>query len=155
MARNNSAELNAIVMADISVALEMTMNELLTKLQDYIQSDVYDVHSDSDRPWEINRTDEFKDSWERSNVVVSGSTATSQIFENTSIMQQVMKGGHIVHEDAETLAEIINSGHGYNFGQMEGTARPYWDNFVNYVESNLNEIFMKYCKQQGVSITYN
>ena len=50
------------------------------------------------------------------------------------------------------MAEIINSGVGYNFGQMEGKARPFWDDFIQWVNTNLDSIFKKNCIAVGLPI---
>lgn len=48
-----------------------------------------------------------------------------------------------IHIDRNNLAEIINSGTGYNFGQMEGKARPFWNDFMQWVDMNLDSVFKR------------
>lgn len=146
---NNFMELHTAIDMVVQQALDLTTEELLDKLEEYIQTEVYDIHS----LWESAglRTGQFKDSWERSNaVIVTRGIVSSQIFQNVSVMKQ--SNVPPIHIDRDDLAQIINSGVGYNFGTMEGTARPYWDKFLDWVNMNVERIFAEKCKQVGLPI---
>ena len=143
-------ELHTAIDMVVQQALDLTTEELLDKLEEYIQTEVYDIHS----LWESAglRTGQFKDSWERSNaVIVTRGIVSSQIFQNVSVMQQ--SNVPPIHIDRDDLAQIINSGVGYNFGTMEGTARPYWDKFIQWVNTNLDSIFKKNCITVGLPVS--
>ena len=142
-------ELHTAIDMVVQQALDLTTEELLDKLEEYIQTEVYDIHS----LWESAglRTGQFKDSWERSNaVIVTRCIVSSQIFQNVSVMQQ--SNVPQIHIDRDDLAQIINSGVGYNFGTMEGIARHYWDTFIDWVNMNVERIFAEKCKQVGLPI---
>lgn len=151
MSINNFAELNSAIENAIQKALDLTTEELLDKLEDYIQTEVYDVSS----MWEdgyMLRTGEFKKSWERFNAkVITKGIIESQIFQNVSIMERIDVPP--IHIDRDNLAQIINSGIGYNFGAFEGIARPYWDKFIEWANMHLDEIFVNKCNLVGLPIS--
>ena len=123
----------------------MTTEELLNKLEDFIQQDVYDVPSKWDSIYDL-RTGEFKKSWDRTNVKkVAKNVVESEIFQNISVMSVIDIPP--IHIDRDNLAEIINSGTGYNFGQMEGKARPFWNDFIQYCEREFENIFQEELKK--------
>ena len=140
--------------ARFQTALDMTMKEFLKKLDDMIDADVYGWHSKSSEPWEQNRTFQFKKSWEYTKSEIINNIVESEIEQNVSIMRQFDIGGRTVHEDAENLAEIINTGNDYNFGQMtrEPESRPYWDEFKHILDGNLDRIFLENCRKLGIDI---
>ncbi len=136
-------------------ALNLTMEELLNSLKEWIDVEVYDWMSPSKKPWRPYRTFQFKDSWEVTKSEIINTMIESKLFQNINIMQQFYSGDDnkiLVHKDAENLAEIINSGNDYNFGYAEGESRPYWDDFIKEVDMKLDSIFIKNCKKLGVDI---
>ena len=50
------------------------------------------------------------------------------------------------------VADIINTGDGYNFGYAEGVARPYWDIFKMWLAQNLHNVFFSECLKLGIPI---
>lgn len=147
MTARNDVELQNLIDSAVQKALDFTTVEVLQKLEDYIQTEVYDVHSE----WEDLgfRTGEFKESWDRSNAkVVAQGIIESEIFQNVSVMKTSLNPP--IHIDKDSLAQIINSGVGYNFGAFEGMARPFWDNFLTWLNGNLIKIFHKYCNNVGL-----
>ena len=150
MTINSFIELETVIESLLAQALDLTTEELLNKLEDFIQQDVYDVPSEWDLMYGL-RTGEFKKSWDRTNAKkVAKNVVESEIFQNISVMGVIDIPP--IHIDRDNLAEIINSGSGYNFGQMEGTARPFWDDFIQWVNTNLDTIFKKNCIAVGLPI---
>ena len=157
MAINSFVELETVIESLLAQALDLTTEELLNKLEDFIQQDVYDVPSKWDSIYDL-RTGEFKKSWDRTNVKkIAKNVVESEIFQNISVMSVIDIPP--IHIDRDNLAEIINSGTGYNFGQMEGKSRPFWDDFIQWVNTNLDSIFKKNCITVGLpgssSISYS
>jgi hypothetical protein len=150
MELQNWVDLNAKLNFYVKKALDLTTEELLDILEDYIQKDVYDMHS----KWEASgkRTGEFKKSWERTKAQQTATNIIeSQIYQNISAMR--IDSAQMIHIDRDSLSQIINSGIGYRFGDFEGTARPFWDDFLNYVNTNLTSIFEKNCLAVGLPIS--
>lgn len=151
MTINSFVELETVIESLLAQALDLTTEELLNKLEDFIQQDVYDVPSKWDSIYDL-RTGEFKKSWDRTNAKkVAKNVVESEIFQNISVMCVIDIPP--IHIDRDNLAEIINSGTGYNFGQMEGKARPFWDDFIRWVDMNLDSIFKKNCIAVGLPIS--
>ena len=151
MTINSFAELETVIESLLAQALDLTTEELLNKLEDFIQQDVYDVPSKWDSIYDL-RTGEFKKSWDRTNVKkIAKNVVESEIFQNISVMSVIDIPP--IHIDRDYLAEIINSGTGYNFGQMEGKARPFWDDFIQWVNTNLDSIFKKNCITVGLPVS--
>lgn len=147
------AQLEAMVNASLVIALDKTMDRLLIELQNIIEKTVYDWESPSSIPWSINRTGQFLDSWQVVSSQIVGLMVQSEINQAIDVMKQFFIGDKEVHEDRENLAEIINSGVGYNFGQAEGVERDFWNQFETYVETNLFRIFKEECMSVGLPIT--
>lgn len=148
---NSFVELETIIESLLAQALDLTTEELLNKLEDFIQQDVYDVPSKWDNIYDL-RTGEFKKSWDRTNAKkIAKNVVESEIFQNVSVMSVIDIPP--IHIDRDNLAEIINSGTGYNFGQMEGKERPFWDDFIQWVNMNLDSIFKKNCIAVGLPIS--
>lgn len=148
----NAIELQALFNAKLMVALDKTMERLLIELQNLIQSEVYGWESSSFNPWSINRTGQFLDSWQTVKPVMLGSLIQGEINQAIEKMEQFMIGNEMVHEDRDNLAEILNTGDGYNFGMSNGIPKPYFDKWIQYVNENLETIFMEECIQVKLPI---
>lgn len=160
---NNYIQFEAFVGARLSLALDNTLDRLLIELQNIIESTVYGTISPSARPWGVdsdgtvgltsgNRTGQFYDSWQSSKSVVLGNLIEGEISQAMDVMQQFMVGGRMVHEDGSNLANIIESGLGYNFGQMEGIGREFWSEFTTFCLTNLENIFVQECAKVGLPL---
>lgn len=147
---SSETELQNVVDNLVQKALDLTTEEVLQKLENFIETEVYKVHSTwGDMGF---RTGEFKDSWKRSNAtIVTRGIVESTIFQNVSVMQQSTNPP--IHIDRDSLAQIINSGIGYNFGSFNGIARPFWDEFLSWLNGNLTNLFYKNCNKVGLPIS--
>ena len=134
-------QLENILNGKCQEALDRTTDRLLDKLGEFIQNDVYGAYS----PTFYDRTFDFKNSWEKTSAKLKGKIVEAEIFQNVSVMQRIDEPP--IHVDKEGLAEIINSGIGYNFGQMEGKARPFWNDFIQYCEREFENIFQEELKK--------
>ena len=134
-------QLENILNGKCQEALDRTTDRLLDKLGEFIQNDVYESYS----PTFYDRTFDFKNSWEKTSAKLKGKIVEAEIFQNVSAMQRIDEPP--IHVDKEGLAEIINSGVGYNFGQMEGKARPFWNDFIQYCEREFENIFQEELKK--------
>lgn len=128
------------------------MQELYMKLKDYIRSDVYDAYN----PIWYERTDNLLNNWIVSDPVIIGTSVSSSIsldsleyndenwwHGNSNIDNSIL--------DPSEFVNIINDGLGStNFGFPNIGKRPFWDDFKNYVEKNLDNIFMQKCLEVGL-----
>lgn len=137
------SQLENIINGKCQVALDKTMSRLLDELEGLIQTDVYDVPSIWDSVYDL-RTGQFKDSWEKTKAQIHDNMVEAEIFQNISAMQRI--DDPPIHVDGDKLAGIINSGIGYNFGQMEGRSRPFWNHFIQYCEREFGNIFQEELK---------
>ena len=137
-------QLENILNGKCQEALDRTVDRLMAELERLIQVDVYDVPSVWDSVYNL-RTGQFKDSWENTKAQIHDNIVEAEIFQNVSVMQRIDEPP--IHVDKEGLAEIINSGVGYNFGQMEGKARPFWNDFIQYCEREFENIFQEELKK--------
>ena len=137
-------QLENILNGKCQEALDRTVDRLMAELERLIQVDVYDVPSVWDSVYNL-RTGQFKDSWENTKAQIHDNIVEAEIFQNVSVMQRIDEPP--IHVDKEGLGEIINSGVGYNFGQMEGKARPFWNDFIQYCEREFENIFQEELKK--------
>ena len=137
-------QLENILNGKCQEALDRTVDRLMAELERLIQVDVYDVPSAWDSVYNL-RTGQFKDSWENTKAQIHDNIVEAEIFQNVSVMQRIDEPP--IHVDKEGLDEIINSGVGYNFGQMEGKARPFWNDFIQYCEREFENIFQEEFKK--------
>ena len=136
----------------IALALDNTMGRLLTELQNIIEEVVYGWKSPSSNPWSPNRTGQFLDSWQKSYPTLIGNIMTGEISQAIEIMKQDMIGNIMVHQDRDNLADIIESGDGYEFGSCT-EERDYWNPFMKYVDENLEDIFFEECIKLNLPLT--
>lgn len=147
---SNQEELQQVIDNLVSQALDLTTEELLNKLEEFIQSDVYGVQSIWDTVYGL-RTGEFGRSWDRTKAKkVTRNIIETEIFQNVSAMSIVDIPP--IHIDRDDLAEIINSGTGYNFGKMKDIPRPFWDDFMKWIDGHFDGIFRKNCISVGLSV---
>ena len=144
--------------AKMDVALDNTLERLLQELQLIIDRTVYGWQSPSSSPWGWgetggNRTHEFYESWQRTKPQLLGNLLQGEIYQAVELMTYNFKGGHPIHEDRENLADIIETGQGYNFGQAEGIGREFWSEFEMYCNLNLHNIFLQECGKVGLNLT--
>jgi hypothetical protein len=153
----NLLELQQMYMSLLNQALDLTMETALNKLKSIIQKNVYEDYSDI--PWAKMgyRTGQFKESWEKTKAEIKGAFSECEISQDipTMIFDTIHTswGDVNVHEDADNLAEIIETGNGYNFGSMDGISRDFWNEFEQWCDSHIEDEFYKSCKIIGLPIT--
>jgi len=141
---NNFIQLQFALNNQIALALDNTMGRLLTELQNIIEDVVYGWESPSANPWSVNRTGQFLDSWQKEYPTLIGNIMTGEINQAMEIMKQFAIGSVQVHGDRENLADIIETGDGYTFGECD-ESRDFWNPFIQYVDENLENIFFEEC----------
>ena len=129
-------------------ALEMTIKEYLDILKDTIEHDVYEAYEGD---WALSgmRTYELLDAW----IIEPPDVFTDIISQElhfdlnkiTLWFTQYQGRDVTIHEDKygrydKDFPMLINDGI-YNFGFAP--KRPFWDNFVEYVEKNFEKDFQK------------
>jgi hypothetical protein len=144
---NNSVELQTTLGVDLQRALDLTMKELLDKLQDFIVADVYSAWS----PSFYERTTDTINNWEYSNPTINGTEASSTL-EMTNLshnMDKFQHGSYISGDlSVDYFLDILNGkrpiGNAFNFPQVK--REPFWDDYLQWVESNIDNIWQKNCK---------
>ena len=156
MQASNPIEFQLIVNSALEIALKGTMKALLTKLQSTIESEVYSYQSNGS--WS-GRTGEFKESWDFSDPsYVNGwynSVISNEDF-NWTWNDERDKYSHgnwnnMLGSMPNYLNSIINTGlsnSNYNFPAIQ--ARPYWDMFLLYCETNIDRIFREEWVKTGL-----
>ena len=158
---NTYNDMNLYVIERLALALDNTLERLLIELKNIIEEEVYGFESPSARPWGTdydgsvgltsgNRTGQFYESWQTNKAMLVGNMIEGEIGQSLGMMQQFMIGNRMVHEDADNLASIIESGQGYNFGQCG--SRQYWSIFTEYCLLSLNKIFIEECLKVGLPL---
>ena len=144
----------------MSIIIENVAQKLVDELLKIIEETVYSYEGS----FTDNRTREFKNSWEYSKPIIQGKLVSSEIFQNfltmTAVPELFIHGSEYNNGELviNELNEIINNGLVgkktiANFPQIE--ARPFWDEFQKYLDKNFEQIFMKECMNQGLTITQN
>lgn len=144
-------QLEKYLMTRLKKALSRTLDRCLNELQDIIQRDVYDTYYGS---WAEAgfRTNQFKDSFVKRRLKTSKNEIMGTIDQNLSkmpIKRFTNKDYGIHYPDRKMLAQIIETGIGYNFGYAP--ARPYWTNFKLWMNRNVYTIFKEECAKLGVN----
>lgn len=135
-------------------ALDKTMDRLLNKLGELIQTDVYDKYSPTfyDRP-NINN---FAESWEKTSAVIKERMVEAEIFQNVNVLafnsDKFQHGSNVWveawNDNENELAHIINDGAiGEAFGFPQLGARPFWNDFIQYCEREFENIFQEELKK--------
>lgn len=154
------AELISAWQSKMSVVIDNVAQKLVDKLLQIIDETVYSYNGN----FVDNRTYQFRDSWEHSKPIIQGKLVSSEIFQNfltmTAVPELFIHGSEYNNGElvVNELNEIINNGLVgkktiANFPQIE--ARPFWDEFQKYLDENFEQIFIKECIAQGLTITQN
>ena len=140
---NNDEQLQFIIGMAMAEALDNTTQILLDELKRIIDQDVYSY----EESWG-GRTGQWGESWEKSIFSLANNIVQSKIHQNYGVM--IIDKETSSHIQKEELSEIIDTGEGYMFGSTP--ARPFWSTFENYVDANLDRIWVTECKKLGLDI---
>ena len=153
---NNPIEFKTMMNVQIPLVLDAVMQTLLMKLQDIIEANVYSYQLTGD--WD-NRTYEFKNSWTYSIPQKIGNYCESQLdnqdfqfkWANDPNMWSYGNGYQPLESNDDFNEIIDNRQGGSNFG-FPALSRPYWDEFLMWVDLNLESTFQKECLKQGIPV---
>lgn len=156
MVVSNSAQFQQLLNAQLAVALENTMEQLLIRLGEIIEEEVYSYQSDGE--WD-NRTGEFKKSWSASiPTMVSGwmqSTISNDTFAFTWDSDNWSHGNMWQSLTAIEMDNVINNrSGGSNFG-FPALVRPFWSQFIMEANQTIHLIFAQECKKIGLNINFD
>lgn len=151
---NSLQELEFSIGAETSEILEYVMeNVVLPKLKEYIENDVYKYNAEWD-----GRTGEFKDAW-KIGLQRQGFYNNISLYLDDSAFSYGYPNPftHNMYS-ASGLAEIINEGWNssyyamppYGFPAIE--ARPYWKDFIEWMDENFGNEFLKECNKRGINM---
>lgn len=148
-----SANIGTFASATLEELLE---REALPKLREFIESDVYSYKGN----WGT-RTYEFEKAWKVRRInkgffdtieifIDDGEITYNWDYERNEIGQLA---SHSISKISD-LANIINNGMSYqppmNFPKMQ--PRPFWDDFLEWMENEFPKIFQAECKKYGVNM---
>lgn len=150
-------QVDQVFMTKAVKAFENTLKVLMKELDNYIQEDVYTYNATWTNGYdgEDGRTYGFLNTWINTPVVINGSTISSTIMQDgKSLIHDTWQHGNPWSDlSAESLAEIINKGlraSHFNFPAIE--SRPYWDDFLKYVNENYENILKQELVKLGVKV---
>lgn len=151
---NNSVHYMMLMNERLPLVLNDVMEELLQKLQDIIDTNVYSYQSEGD--WH-GRTYEFRNSWTVNVPSMIDGWITSQIdnqgynFTWNSVKDAWHYGNNFESiRSNDDFNEIIdNRQGGSNFG-FPALQRHFWFEFLLFVDTNLDLIFKKYCMKYNI-----
>ncbi len=139
------ADIKKDVDTKVSVAIDRTAERLVDKLVDIIYEKVYSYQEN----WG-GRTYEFGNNWYNSAV----SNLTTVIEPMVQSLPQAIGYEDISHIiPMNELIEVIESGIGYDL-DTRVNARPFWDTFIFYCNTNLIKIFNEEMKKVGLTGYY-
>lgn len=163
---------------DLQLAMKATMDELLDKLQEMIEEDVYknpiithytkDNNSRGDvwlsyttnRPNTYIRTYQakniFRDSVVRAYNNVYGTIyATDKLKHNKKTNKRLGKHESIddVNLDVDNFLDILNCGKQHSLS-FEVERKPFWNDFIDFCNKNYKSILYKHLAKQGIQQHY-
>lgn len=153
-------DITSKLMPQINRALEYTTAQLLTKLLEIIEKDVYSYGATWTNGWDgdLGRTEQFKASWEKSQATIMGNISESKIFQNYLTMVYNPPFSHGSPKSGQlaenALSGIINDGlkdTGIGFPSIKG--RPFWTEFETYVNENFSRILETNCRILGIPVS--
>lgn len=155
---NNLFDLHTNINEKIKQAMDLTMDELLEKLKDYIQQDVYDNSTyGQPQPQWYTRSYELLNNWDYTKAEIIGNNSIESIL---SFSKPITHSDYPLYQHGvdqvnnQEFADIVNSGKiGDLFGFPQLGARPYWDDFWKYAELNVHRIFAEKCNLVGLPIS--
>lgn len=142
----------------LAKAIDGTTQDLLEELKNIIKETVYSY----DEQWD-GRTGQFGEAWETEAAQAIGDIVIGRIFPNNrldwnpdefqhgNIFEPVRDSG----SGLDGLYTILDNGanNGNNpFGFPQTPPHDYWDMFINYVDRNLDNIFVKNCRAVGLNV---
>ena len=149
MVIKTQVELNNFINSKIKYALQLTMEELLDKLHEYIMEEVYDDYNPS---W-YSRTYELMNNWSCTKPIIVGDLVESIL----SFSEPISHSGADDFQhgmswlDNQSFLEVVNDGRIGNicgFPQLGG--RPFWTKFEMYCSANFSTIFKLKLNQLGL-----
>lgn len=153
-------QLEFAIGTETSEILEYVMeNVVLPQLLDLIERDVYSYHGQLSQNFWDGRSGDFKNAW-KLKIQKQGfyNNIILYIDDNEFSYQMSHPFSHMT-DSASGLAEIINEGWDsssyplppYHFPAMY--ARPYWDDFIEWMNDNFEYEFIKECNNRGLNMT--
>ena len=148
------AELEDEIKQVVTVALELTIEEMTDKLHNIIEKDVYERYYGA---WANSglRTMEFLESWVHEKAMdlsVGNNIDTERIVQDVSLIHQYDWTRHLgfppIHVQKASLAEAIEDGD-YLIG--DAPPRPFWEDFVEWASKQAPKIFRKNCRALGMT----
>lgn len=146
----------------IRPALENTYDRLFEKLQEYIEEDIYNnakIYSEGEGEWyaqEVGQSREMLQAFEWNVYKYAGEYKGKIEFQPNAITHDGWQHGNPLRELAPTtFLKILNNetpqGDCCNFPFVD--RRPFWDDFVEYANKHLQDIFNEEVLKLGGTLT--
>jgi len=160
----STIQLQAVMSGLISEILDQVTQELLDKLKEIIQEVVYDHGNPVNAYQRSSENENFKNSWIRDNAIQMGNSVESKIYQDPMLMG--LDSSNFIHgsfgdDIRKDLAEVLNMGLTGPYWDDKTNQdpplwwrlpRPYWDQFVEYFESNARPMLIKAFAEKGLKV---
>jgi hypothetical protein len=162
MGISSYSQLDNMVNSRLEIALTNTMEEVMDKLHEFIQREVYSYPNQ----W-YNRSMELLNNWDYTKPkLIKECTMLTTLSFSKPITYSSAELGHrdetgytwkhgMSHLTNEAFLEVVNDGKigaVCNFPQIG--ERPFWDEFMKWVKLEIYTIFQKHAKNAGLPISF-
>lgn len=147
----SQVQLNNYITSKIRLALTFTMDELLEKLQEIIMDEVYNAYE----PEWYSRTYDVINNWTTTKPIVLNHFVESTLAFTKPIRHGGFPNLHHGYSELNnnSMLEVINDGKiGDIFGFPNIGARPFWNVFELYVETNFTKILKENLSKLGLEV---
>lgn len=152
MGISSYAQLDSEVNSRLEIALTNTMEEVMDRLHEFIQNEVYSYNQD----W-YERSMELLNNWEYTKPQLIGKNT---MLSTLAFSQPISHSGEpnwqhgMSYLSNQALLEIVNEGRIGNIcGFPQIGARPFLDEFMKWVNLNIYTIFKEHAKNTGLPIS--
>lgn len=155
---DNFEQIEFSIGTETSEILEYVMeNIVLPKLQDYIYRDVYRYSGEQSSKFWGRRSGQFVRAW-KTKIQRQGFYNNIILYIDDSEIDTFDEEDHRLYS-ASGLAEVINEGWHSDYyssppcGYPVMRARPYWDDFLEWMNDNFADEFLYECNKRGLNMT--
>lgn len=158
---DNFEQIEFSVGVETSEVLEYVMeNVVLPKLQDYIYRDVYRYTGEQSSKFWGGRTGQFLNAW-KVRVQKQGFYNNVILYIDDNEIDSFDGDNESAHRfyEARDLAEVINKGWKSKYydappcGFPVMRKRPYWNDFIHWMNDNFADEFLTECNRRGLNMT--
>lgn len=139
--------------------INYVVDDVYEKLRENIVDKAYSTQDNTDYFNGTGRTDEFLESFQKDEIKQELRTIIGRIFQDINVMGiRQANPSHIWNKHESVWGDDIRSGlanilNSTNTGMWTGSREGhFWDDTINYIETNLDEIVLKGANKYGIPI---